>query len=164
MKCPNCNFEQLDQNTECPKCGIIFEKYYEHPSPSLKKKAVLPEKTETVAERKTFFNNYLYFVEPVVNPFYFGGRVIVALVIFIWGWKFIFTSMTTNYAGNSLLHLINLPFHEAGHLFFRFFGHWMMSLGGTLAQLLIPTICLLTFLMKYKNSFAASVSTWCITP
>jgi hypothetical protein len=26
MKCPQCDFEQADQNTECLRCGIIFGK------------------------------------------------------------------------------------------------------------------------------------------
>ncbi len=74
--------------------------------------------------------------------------------------KFILTPMETNYAGKSFFHLVNLPFHEAGHIFFRLFGQWMTSLGGTLTQLLIPLICLLVFLIKYKNPFGASVSLW----
>ena len=68
--------------------------------------------------------------------------------------------MATNDAGNSFLHLVNLPFHEAGHIFFRLFGRWMTSLGGTLGQLLIPIICLLAFLINSKNPFGASVSLW----
>lgn len=36
----------------------------------------------------------------------------------------------------------------------------MTSLGGTLGQLLIPILCLLTFLLKYKNPFGASVALW----
>ena len=27
MRCPKCNFEQVDQSIECVHCGIIFEKY-----------------------------------------------------------------------------------------------------------------------------------------
>lgn len=27
MLCPKCKFEQTDGNTECPKCGMVFEKY-----------------------------------------------------------------------------------------------------------------------------------------
>ena len=108
----------------------------------------------------SFLQKFLFFVEPEVNVFYFGGRMIIGLIIFIWGWKFILTPMTTNEVGSSFLHLVNLPFHEAGHIFFRLFGRWMTSLGGTLGQLLIPIICLLAFLVKSKNPFGASVSLW----
>jgi hypothetical protein len=58
------------------------------------------------------------------------------------------------------MHLINLPFHEAGHILFRIFGQFMMTLGGSLTQCLVPLICLLTFLVKTKDPFAASISLW----
>ena len=35
MKCPQCDFEQADQNTECLRCGIIFEKYQKDPRRSV---------------------------------------------------------------------------------------------------------------------------------
>ena len=160
MRCPKCDFDQSDQNTECLKCGIIFKKYYEQPTPILEKRTGTPKGKESAMEDETFPKKFIFYVEPDVNPFYFGGRVILFLVIFIWGWKFILTPMTSNAAGNSFLHLVNLPFHEAGHIFFRLFGRWMTSLGGTLGQLLIPLVCLLALLIKYRNSFGASVALW----
>jgi hypothetical protein len=159
MKCPECDFVQSDQNTKCSKCGFIFEKY-QRPQASTLRKGGVTEKSENAAGDGTFFEKTVFFVESRVNPFYFGGRIVVGLIIFIWGWIFILTPMATNYAGNSFFHLVNLPFHEAGHLFFQLFGRWMGSLGGTLGQLLIPFICLLVFLIKYKNPFGASVSLW----
>jgi hypothetical protein len=159
MKCPECDFVQSDQNPKCSKCGVLFENFQKrHPSP-LKRRAAASRKGNA-AEAGTFFQEFVFFVESEVNPFYFGGRIFVGLIIFIWGWVFILTPMVTNYAGNSFFHLVNLPFHEAGHLFFQLFGRWMGSLGGTLGQLLIPFICLLVFLIKYKNPFGASVCLW----
>ncbi len=32
MKCPKCNFDQSDANTECPRCGVIFAKLGLQPS------------------------------------------------------------------------------------------------------------------------------------
>jgi hypothetical protein len=78
----------------------------------------------------------------------------------IWGMKFIFSSLASNYSGNSFMHLVNLPFHEAGHMLFRIFGQFMMMLGGSLTQLLVPFICLVAFLVKTRDTFAASVSLW----
>ena len=65
-----------------------------------------------------------------------------------------------NYAGESFLHLINLPFHEAGHVIFMPFGRFMMFLGGSLGQLLMPAVCLVTFLVKTRDPFGASVALW----
>jgi hypothetical protein len=115
---------------------------------------------EDVAEEDSFFQGSVFFVEPKVNPFFFSGRVLIFLIFFIWGWKFILSSLATNDVGNSFFHLVNLPFHEAGHLFFGFFGRWIGSLGGTLGQLLVPIVCLLAFLIKSKNPFGASIALW----
>jgi len=160
MKCPKCNFEQADQNTECLRCGIIFEKYKKHQSFTLRKGKVIAKEKGKETQWGSFFRKLLFVVEPEINHFYFAGRVIIFLIIFVWGWKFILTPMETNSIGESFLHLVNLPFHEAGHVFFRLFGQWMASLGGTLGQLLIPFICLLVFLVKSRNPFGASVSLW----
>lgn len=51
----------------------------------------------------------------------------------------------------SFLDYINLAFHEAGHVFLGFFGQFIMTLGGTLFQLLIPAACLLHFLRQGAN-------------
>ena len=51
----------------------------------------------------------------------------------------------------SFLHYINLAFHEAGHVFLGFFGQFIMTLGGTLFQLLIPAACLVHFLRQGAN-------------
>ncbi len=109
---------------------------------------------------KYLLKRLLLYVHSPINPLYFGGRVLVFLIIFIWGWKFIFSSPGSQYALKSYMHLINLPFHEAGHVLFRPFGQFMMMLGGSVMQLLIPLICLTYFLVKTKDTFAASVTLW----
>ena len=165
MICPKCKFEQPDGNIECAGCGIIFKKYFLHQGSRLKKvhsqKSSI--KADSAKESRTFTNlakETLLHVKPDINPFYFGGRVIVFLIILIWGWKFIFTPLETNYTGGSFMHLINLPFHEAGHIIFSPLGHFISVLGGSLGQLLIPFICFLTFIIKTRDTFAASVSIW----
>jgi hypothetical protein len=160
MNCPHCGFVQADQNRECPKCGIVFEKFekYRHSPPERQRPGHGRKEERSDAEGS--LRGFLFFVESEVNPFYFAGRVLIFLVIFLWGWKFILTPMGTNYVGDSFLHLVNLPFHEAGHIFFSFFGRWVTSLGGTLGQLLIPLVCLLVFLLKSQNPFGASVALW----
>ena len=159
MRCPNCNLEQSDQNTECLKCGIVFRKYGRLPKPPRIKRKRLPG-SRGKEDLSRLFRDSVLGVNPETNPFYFGGRVFIFLVLFIWGWKFILTPMKTNYAGSSFLHLVNLPFHEAGHIFFQIFGRWMASLGGTLGQLMIPCVCLLVLLIKTRDPFGASVALW----
>ncbi len=69
-------------------------------------------------------------------------------------------TIESNATGNSFLHLINLPFHEAGHIIFRPFGAFFTSLGGTLGQLLMPSICMGVLLIKTQDPFGASVALW----
>jgi len=123
-------------------------------------------KTPTTAKESTKFTisntlrELLFHVEPEVNIFYFSGRVILYLVLLIYGFKFIFTSMEKSFTVMPFMHLVNLPFHEAGHIIFMPFGRFMMFLGGTLAQLLMPIICMSALLMTSRNTFGASASLW----
>ncbi|MBN1253890.1 MAG: zinc ribbon domain-containing protein [Deltaproteobacteria bacterium] len=166
MICPQCQFEQPDENVECPKCGIVFEKYVAlQDAPDGEKERVrTPAVASTDETERTPLGSYLkelfLFVKPGVNPLFFGGRVIIFLVIFIWGWKFILTPLESNYTAQSFLHLVNLPFHEAGHIIFSPFGKFIMTLGGTLGQLLMPLICVAVLLFKTRDTFGASVALW----
>lgn len=61
----------------------------------------------------------------------------------------------------SLLHGVNLIFHEAGHWIFGIFGMPLLtSLGGTLGQLLMPAILGLAFFFKNKDCYAAGLGLW----
>ena len=156
MKCPKCNFDLAGQDIECINCGIVLEKYRKRHSANTASKS---------ADRENYslgewIANTLFYVKPNTNPLVFGGRVLFFLIMVIWGLKFIFTPLETNYTGQSVWHLVNLPFHEAGHIIFRPMGRLMTSLGGSLGQLLIPLICMITFLLKTRDAFAASFALW----
>ena len=160
MKCPKCNFVQSDRNLRCKKCGLKLDVELEQGvTPRRKADAPGGEEAGSIAVCDLFRDLFLS-VDQEVNHFSFAGRVFIFTIFFVWGWIFILSPMASNGAGSSFLHLINLPFHEAGHIFFRIFGRWMMSLGGTLGQLLIPLICLTAFLVKTKDPFGAAVCLW----
>ena len=57
------------------------------------------------------------------------------------------------------MHMINLVFHEAGHVIFHLLGNFMSILGGSLLQLIVPVIFLFSFLQR-KDAFAASIMLW----
>jgi len=90
----------------------------------------------------------------------FWGRLIVFIGLFIWGWYFILLEMESNAIGQSFMHSVNLVFHEAGHVIFRVFGHFMMVLGGSLLQILVPLIVAGSFLFKQHNNFGAAAGLW----
>lgn len=58
------------------------------------------------------------------------------------------------------LDLVNLAFHEAGHLFLAPFGETMHFLGGTLGQLAVPAGLAAYFLRAKRQPFAAAACAW----
>ncbi|MBI5486945.1 MAG: zinc ribbon domain-containing protein [Deltaproteobacteria bacterium] len=96
--------------------------------------------------------------EPV-NPIHLAFRALLLLVLFVWGWKFIVATIASNTAGTSVLHHINLPLHEAGHVVFGWFGTLIGALGGTLMQLLFPLLFVVAFLWQ-RQPFGAAACLW----
>ena len=109
---------------------------------------------------KSKLKDFFFYVPLDVSFVSLIGRIIILAVLLIWGWKLIFASIASNAAGKSFLHLVNTPFHEAGHVFFSPFGSFLHSLGGTLGQLLMPLTCTVVFLLQTRDTFAASVGLW----
>ena len=160
IKCPKCGFQPIDQPAECPNCGIIFDKYIK-----LRKNGSRPvsSKSQTAEEKidkKAFLKDLFLHIEPEVNPLIWGARTLFLIIMLIWTYKFILSPINSGYAMNSFWHLVNLPFHEAGHIIFRPFGRYMTSLGGSLSQLLVPLMCMTVFLLKTRDTFAASFALW----
>ena len=58
------------------------------------------------------------------------------------------------------LDLVNLAFHEAGHVFLSPFGSTLHFLGGTLFQLGVPALLVWYFLFRRGAAFAAAVCAW----
>jgi hypothetical protein len=88
------------------------------------------------------------------------ARVAFCVLLLRWTAQFIAQPLRQDVIGSSFLHTISIPFHEAGHVFFAPFGDLMTSLGGSLAQVLIPVICLVAFLTTSRDLFAAAIMTW----
>jgi len=160
MICPKCEYPQDDLNTECPRCGIVFEKYRRHQATDSSKTGKAPGPDGRRPGAAAFLGKLLFSVRPGISPLPYAGRIAVLLVILVWGGKLALSPLGSDNAGNSFLHLVNLPFHEAGHLVFRPFGEVMGSLGGSLGQLLVPLVCLVAFLVSSRDTFGASVSLW----
>jgi len=154
VSCPKCQADQPDGATECVKCGIIFAKY--RPLVSLQRQQESQNNSRWVSLAK----EWLVGSDTSTDSLTFAGRVAVFLLLLWWGRAFMFTPLETNYTGESFLHLINLPFHEAGHLLFIPLGRFMTILGGSLGQILMPLVCLGTFLIKTRDPFGASVALW----
>lgn len=88
------------------------------------------------------------------------AQVPVLLILLYFSGRVIPSSLASNAAGHSFMRLVNLPFHEAGHVFFQFFGRFMHSFGGSLGQLLMPLICFVALKYKTRDAFGAAVCLW----
>jgi len=158
MICPKCGAEQDDGNRECTRCGVIFAKIRADAPP--RAGSLAGEETLGSLPAGRWIRDLFFSVKPGSDLFSLAGRSLLLVILTLWGVKFFSHPVADAYAGESFLHLVNLPFHEAGHLFFRPFGEFTTALGGSLGQLIMPLICLLTFLVKMRDPFAASVAFW----
>lgn len=89
-----------------------------------------------------------------------AGRLLFLLLLAYWTWLFLVWPMREDTIGASFLHVVSLPFHEAGHVIFSPFGDLMTSFGGSLSQVLVPIICGVAFLTSSPNPFGAAVMCW----
>ncbi len=163
MICPMCSHEQPDSMQECRRCGVIFARIHGPgtmrgigPDEETAKESALPALRDGSLSR---LMKLLLAVPPGENPVMIVGRSAVFLVLLVWGGRLMASTIESNYVGESFLHLINLPFHEAGHLLFSPLGRLIQYLGGTLGQWLAPFVVACAFLGK-GNRFGASVGLW----
>lgn len=55
------------------------------------------------------------------------------------------------------LDRVDLVFHEAGHVLFGFFGEFIGLLGGSLMQVLIPAVVVVSFIL-HRQAYSAAVT------
>jgi hypothetical protein len=55
---------------------------------------------------------------------------------------------------------VKLVFHEAGHMFFSWFGHTIMILGGTLGELLVPLGVAVYFGLRRETTGVGFAAFW----
>jgi hypothetical protein len=104
--------------------------------------------------------DYLFQVPARVQPAVFWARVLAFLCLAVWGWRLAGLSVAEGEMNGSFAHAILIPFHEAGHVIFRPFGEFLMYLGGTLGQLLMPAVLIVALLRQNGDAFGASLGLW----
>lgn len=169
--CPKCGHSPLPTDqalpASCPACGVILAKVAQ----GLKEGIEEPEGRAnrggrreldpefTYAHNRTLFS-FLLNTPARIDPITFWPRVTFLVGFAIWGLVLIAQDYRTGEMGASFIHRPLLIFHEAGHVVFRLLGHWMMVLGGTLGQLIMPAILSIAFLIKNRDPFGAAVGLW----
>jgi hypothetical protein len=151
--------EQEAGNALCDYCGIVFAKYGQlHAHTPVAAKLTVYE--PPVVRALAWLRERLFTPQPAANMLVLGGRALLLLGLAIWGWRLMNATIESNAVGESFLHLVNTPFHEAGHVFFTPFGDFVRTLGGTLGQLIMPLVCCLVLLLKTRDPFGAAVGLW----
>jgi len=162
MRCPRCQGDQTDGLAECPQCGVVFARYRPRPVPA---EAGAAMATERVSWRVLAWQGWdwlrraMFEQEPAESRLATLCRGLFLLALALWGLSFLCKPLEGEEIMSSFMHLINLPFHEAGHVVFSPFGRFIQVLGGTLGQLLVPMIVAGSFLAK-RNPFGAAVGGW----
>lgn len=170
-KCPKCAHSPLPANqalpAACPACGVIFAKVaqfiddedHRHSTPAHRSRSL---STELAGDNKPTLGGLLLNTSEEVDPAMFWPRVALLVGFALWGAMLIAQNYRTGEMGSSFIHGPLLIFHEAGHVVFRLFGEWLMVLGGTLGQLIMPVILGSALLIKNRDPFGAAIGLWLV--
>ena len=169
--CPKCAYVRQPYETHvhpgiCPGCGIAYEKWSGHayPMPVEPAEHLAPTDENEEGEAPLSWPEYIqasFAAVPAYKaPEDLWGRAVVWVALALWAGYFTLHGVHWEYIGGSFLHNIDLAFHEFGHVFFSPFGHFMMILGGSLFQVLLPLALLLVFTFYQGDNFGASVMLW----
>jgi hypothetical protein len=163
MQCPKCQYERSTAEHHviegiCPACGIAYHKWKGGAATSPSRK-ISSNDSETHSFRQKLWGTLTYIPEKVDSPSFWGRCALLGIFV-VWGVSFIIHGVDWEYIGSSFMHNINLAFHEFGHVLFMHFGHFMMILGGSLFQIMMPLIALFSFSLQMRDNFAAAIMLW----
>lgn len=168
--CPKCRYQRqtIDHNIHpdiCPNCGIVYSKFIvKHTQENLLDDSEVETETSIEVEEVITLRQQLiaafFYVPERIDAGAFWARVACFVAFAIWGGYFITAGVDWEKIGSSFMHLINLPFHEFGHILFMPFGVFMMFLGGSLFQVLLPLALMCVFVFKQRDTFAGSLMLW----
>jgi len=146
INCPKCAAPSPEGAVECLRCGIVFAKFEQRPlTPPLAESPPPIESALPIA------------IDPHARITWLG-RAAVLIGLIVWTWQFARAPMGVAVM-DSVLHLPNLVFHEAGHVLFAVFGRFLAVLGGSLFQFALP-LALAGAFVRQQNPFGAAVCAW----
>lgn len=163
--CPKCGYQRKPTDTtpetQCPDCGLLFDKWLKQRYRQAIDEGPTPDtRGQQLSRLHATLSEYAQPPEKWVMT----GRLLLLIVLVIWGWQFILMDHRQLYGGlpainQSFLHGVNLVFHEAGHILFIPLGEFMAVLGGSLGQLIMPAV-VMGALLRQGDPFGASVGLW----
>ena len=103
----------------------------------------------------------LLYVPDEVSRANWYARLVTCVVFAAWTvWIWRDGGIRAGETGSNFLHMVLLPFHEAGHVIFRLLGHFLMILGGSLGQLLMPIVAGYALLVNRRDPYGAALCLW----
>jgi hypothetical protein len=117
---------------------------------------------DEAAAKRAWLAAWLLHVPAEVSRTNWIARIATLVVFLLWTlWIWRDLDVRAGNGGSNFLHLVLLPFHEAGHYaIFRWFGPFIMTLGGTLGQHLMPIVLGGALLVKRRDPFGAAIFFW----
>jgi hypothetical protein len=171
-RCPKCGHAPLpaDQSlpAACGGCGVILAKIGQtvrhRPAATARgRSAATDEDVPPDVARDGLLHRLgamVLYLPDRVDPLRWWLRVGLLAAFGVWGVVLIGADYRTGELGGSFIHRPLLVFHEAGHVVFMILGHWMMILGGTLGQLIMPLVLGGALLLKNRDNFGAALGLW----
>ena len=159
--CPKCAVDlAAPEPSSCPDCGLVFAKYraFRANPVARRREPPAPEEPDPDALSTRIAERLLS--PPANDSATLAVRAALIVLLVLWGLRIAAYDIRVGDMGASFMHLILLPIHEAGHVFFRLFGEFMMIAGGSLLQLLLPFGIGVAFLIKQRDAFGAAVCLW----
>jgi len=147
--CPKCDTRfdpPRELRSECPKCGIWFHKWNAPPPIAT---VVTVDPIELAAD-----------IPSTGDSLAFWGRAIALAVMCTWGVFIAAADFRVPPQRFDPMHAIVLPIHEAGHVFFMFFGEFLHVAGGSIFQVGFFFGIGVFLLLKRRDPFAAAVFLW----
>jgi hypothetical protein len=89
-----------------------------------------------------------------------AGRAALLTFLLVWTVGFFRHGLDAGHLYRSFMHLVHIPFHEAGHVLLSPLGRFVTVLGGSLFQMAVPLVCAVALLTRTSDPFGASVATW----
>lgn len=166
-RCPKCGHQPLPADpspmAECPACGVILAKAAQ--AARLGSRARNTDQAASTSDRPSDESSgrlrlLLWHVPERVDATRLWLRVALFALFTIWGLRLIALDHRDGEMASSFLHGPLLVFHEAGHVIFRILGEWMGVLGGTLGQLLMPSVLGVALLVRNRDPFGAAIGLW----
>ncbi len=71
--------------------------------------------------------------------------LLMTILLFMYFWHYAFTYETWHFIDNA-----NLILHEAGHVIFIFFGQFIQAAGGSIFQIMVPLVFVLSFFRQHQ--------------